>query len=305
MLRGGLLLSLAVLAGCTASPGGGGGDAASPAAEAGGPSDDAAERHYQEAVSWVRKAETAPLPTPDPSAPQVLPEFKPEELRAIESFEQAIAARPGHAGAHTGLADVLAPHALRRIELERQVRERQAKEAAARGRSRRGRTPPPTPTPPPAAVSLVDASPDRVIREYQAAAQADTGRAPVERLASFAMAAGRLDTADAAYQELLNRVKESAEPHILYGDFLVAHRQNRDGAIDQYRQALIWNPKDEPTRGKLAEIYLSRAEEYYREQEYMRAQGELKEAQRYVTDKSSDLGQRVQGWATKLREIRR
>jgi tetratricopeptide (TPR) repeat protein len=302
-----LTVALALLVGaCTGSRGGG--DAAPPGgggAAAGG--DDAAERLYQEGVSWARRAETAPLPTPDPAAPGVRPELKPEELRAMESFEKAIAARPEHAGAHMGLGDLLAPHALRRIEAERQARERQAQEAAARGRSRsrRGRAATPEPTPTPAVISLVDASAERVIREYQAAMQADPGRAPVDRLIAFAVPAGRLDVADAAHQELLQRMKESAEPHILYGDFLVAHKHDSDGAIDQYRQALIWTPQDEATKAKLAEIYLARATELYRSQDYMRAANELREAQRYVTDKNSELGQRVQAYVVKMREIRR
>jgi tetratricopeptide (TPR) repeat protein len=159
--------------------------------------------------------------------------------------------------------------------------------------------------PTPASVSLVDASPERVIREYQAAAQADPGRAPVDRLIAFAVPAGRLDVADAAHQELLRRMKESAEPHVLYGDFLVAQRHDSEGAIDQYRQALIWEPQDEATKAKLAEIYLARAAEFYRTQDYLRVNAELREAQRYVTDKNSDLGRRVQSWVVKMREIRR
>jgi tetratricopeptide (TPR) repeat protein len=299
--RRSLTLALTILAGgCSGFSGGG-----SPEPGAPGAGDDEAERLYQEGVSWARKAETAPLPTPDPAAPQIVPEFKPEELRAVESFEKAIAARPEHAGAHMGLADLLAPHALQRIERERLARERQAEEAAARGRSRRGRSPPPTPPPTVAPMSLVDASPERVIREYQAAVLGDPGRAPVDRLVTFAVAAGRFDIAEAGYQELLRRVKESGEPHTLYGDFLVTHKHDQDGAIDQYRQALIWNPKDEPTRAKLAEIYLARAAEYYRTQEFMRAADELREAQKYVTDRNSDLGRRVQAYLAKMREIRR
>jgi tetratricopeptide (TPR) repeat protein len=294
-----LALALAVLGGgCS-----GGGGSSGGGAETGGGADET-ETLYQEGVSWARKAETAPLPTPDPAS-HLAPEFKPEELRAIESFEKAIVIRADHAGAHMGLADLLAPHALRQIERERQARERQAQEAAARGRSRRGRTPPPTPPPTAAPVSLVDASPERVIREYQAAARSDTTRGPIDRLIAFAVAAGRLDAAEAAHQDLLARLKESAEPHALYGDFLATHKRDPEAAIDQYRQALIWSPKDEPTRVKLAEIYLTRAVDYYRAQEYMRAADELREAQKYVTDRNSDLGRRVQAMLVKMREIRR
>jgi tetratricopeptide (TPR) repeat protein len=292
-----LTLGLALVAGaCSGAPTGGGGSA--------GPrGNEEAETLYQEGVSWARKAEAAPGPTPDPAAPGVVPEFKPEELRAIEAFEKAIATQPDHAGAHLGLADVLAPHAIRRAEAARRARE--AQEAAARARPRRGRTPPPPPpTPSTEPVSLVDASPERVLSAYQSAVGSDPGRGPVDRLIAFANAIGRAEVADRGYQELLRRVKESAEPHVLYGDFL-AQRGDRDGAIDQYRQALIWNPHDEPTRIKLAEIYLARGIEYYDRQEFARAAAELRECQKYVTDRDSDLGRRLQKYLTRMREIRR
>jgi tetratricopeptide (TPR) repeat protein len=153
-------------------------------------------------------------------------------------------------------------------------------------------------------VSLVDASPERVLSAYQSAVGSDPGRGPVDRLIAFANAIGRAEVADRGYQELLRRVKESAEPHVLYGDFL-AQRGDRNGAIDQYRQALIWNPHDEPTRIKLAEIYLARGIEYYDRQEFARAAAELRECQKYVTDRDSDLGRRLQKYLTRMREIRR
>lgn len=292
-----LTLALAVLAGaCSGSTGGGvGGEAASGA--------DEAERLYQEGLSWARKAETAPLPAPDPAAAMGVPEFKPEELRALESFEKAIAARPEHGGAHLALADLLAPHAIRRVELERRAKE--AQEATARSRPRRGRPPSAAPVPTLAPVSIVDASPVRVLRAYQAAMQADPGRAPVDGLVAFAVRVGQLDAAEIGYQELLHRVKESPEPHALYGDFLVAHRKDLEAAIDQYRQALIWKADDEATRGKLADIYLTRGVDYLGRQEFVRAAAELREAQKYVTDRDSPQGRRLQSYLTRMREIRR
>jgi tetratricopeptide (TPR) repeat protein len=293
-----LTLAAALLAGaCSGGPGGGGAGAGT-----GGAVNEEAERLFQEGLSWARKADTAPLPVPD-AASQTVPEFKPEELRAIESFEKALQVQPDHAGAHMGLADILAPHALRRAEAERKARE--AQDAAARGRTRRGRAPPATPTPTPAPVSLVNASVDRVLAAYQAAVRFDPGREPVDRLVQFAVRAGRLDAADAGYQELLRRVKESNEPHVLYGDFLAAMRNDRDGAIDQYRQALIWKADDDATRNKLAEIYLARGIEYYGRQEFVRAAAELRESQKYVTDRNSELGRRLQSYLTRMREIRR
>lgn len=290
---------LAVVAGACAGSGGGAGG------PAGGGSDEA-DRLYQQGLSWAQKAETAPLPTPDPAAVAGgpggafagAPEFKPDELRAIESFEKALAADPNHAGAHVALADILAPHALRRLEAQR------ARDAAAKGRSRKeqARAAAAVPLVP---VSTVDASPERVIRGYQTALQADPGRAPADRLIAFAVPAGRLDVAEAAHHELLRRVKESAEPYARYGDFLATQRKDLDGAIDQYRQALIWKADDEDTRRKLADIHLERGIEYYGRQEFSRAAVEFKESAKYVTDRDSKQGRRLQTYLTRMKEIRR
>jgi hypothetical protein len=290
-----LTLALAFLAGACTGSTGGGGEAASGA--------DEAERLYQEGVSWASKAETAPLPTPDAATSTVVPEFKAEELRALESFEKAIAARPEHGGAHLALANLLAPHAIRRIEFERRAKE--AQEAAAQSRPRRGGPASAAPMPTLAPVGMADVSPARVLRAYQAAVQADPGRAPVEALVAFAVRVGQLDAAEAGHLELLRRVKESPEPHALYGDFLVAHRKDLEAAIDQYRQALIWKADDEATRGKLADIYLTRGIDYYGRQEFVRAAAELREAEKYVTDRDSPQGRRLQSYLKRMREIRR
>src|SRR5262249_57413702 len=98
-------------------------------------------------MAGEKRAEPAPLPPPPPLAEPLArgaalpaaPEFKPEELTAIGLFENAIATDAQFARAHLGLADVLAPHALRLLE-----------SAAARERGGfppRGR-PPQTPPPP-------------------------------------------------------------------------------------------------------------------------------------------------------------
>ena len=59
----------------------------------------------------------------DPAAPAGsatrAAEFKDEELRAIDFFERSIAAQPQQSLAHNALADLLAPHAIRRHEIER------------------------------------------------------------------------------------------------------------------------------------------------------------------------------------------
>jgi len=295
------MLALAVVAGACAGSGGSGGGAG----ESGGGGSEEVDRLYQEGLSWAKRAEAAPLPTPDPAtvaggsggAFAAAPEFKPEELRAVESFEKALSAHPNHAGANLALGDLLAPHALRRLEAQR------ARDAAAKGRPRKGQARDAAVTLVP--VSTVDASPERVIRVYQAALQADPGRTPADRLISFAVPAGRLDAAEAAHHELLLRVKERAEPYALYGDFLAMQKKDLDGAIDQYRQALIWKPDDEDTRRKLADIHLTRGVEYYGRQEFTRAVIEFKESEKYVTDRDSEQGRRLQTYLTRMKEIRR
>jgi hypothetical protein len=296
-----LLLTLAALAGACAGSGGGGGGTG----ESGAGGSEEADRLHQEGLSWARKAETAPLPTPDPSlaggpggASAAVPEFKPEQLRAAESFEKALAANPQHAGANLALGDLLAPHALRRLEAQR------ARDAAAKARPRKGHGPAAT-APPMVPVSTVDASPERVLRAYLAALQADPGRAPADRLITFAVKAGRLDVAETAHHELLRRVKESAEPYALYGDFLATQKKDLEGAIEQYRQALIWKVDDENTRRKLADIHLTRGIEYYNRQEFSRAAIEFKESAKYVTDRESEQGRRLQTYLTRMKEIRR
>ena len=290
-----LIVAAALLAGCSGAPGGGGDSAPGEETEA--------DRLFTEGESWARKAEAAPLPTPDPTAGAVAPEFKPEELRALESFEKALAANPAHGSSNLALADLLAPHALAREERERQARA--AQEAAARQRPRRGRAPTATPVPAAMPISLVDASVDRVLAAYRAAVQRDLSRAPVDRLIAFATRAGRLEAAEDGYQELLKRVKESAELHVLYGDFLVTRAHDPERAIGEYRQALIWKPDDADTRGKLMDIHLNRGIEYYGKQEFARAAVELKEAQKYVTDRESEGGRRLQAYLQRMREIRR
>lgn len=306
MLRGGrraaaVLLPALLAGGCSGT----GGSAGTGGAVAVG--DDEAERLYQEGLTWARKAQTAPLPTPEPptrplpagAPPPAAPEFKPEELRAVELFEQTLATRPDHAGASLAMADLLAPHAIRRVEGARAERERLAAMAARRRRRAAPTAPPPTAPPAP-----IDASPERVARAYEAAMRADPGRAPVERMIAFALAVGRLDAAEAGYQELLKRVRESAEPYVLYGDFLAARKKDFDGAIEQYRQALIWKPDDDVTRRKVANIYLDRGAEYYRAQQYALAAAEFRASERYISDRDSEEGKRLRQYQQRMREIR-
>jgi tetratricopeptide (TPR) repeat protein len=251
---------------------------------------------YYQGLAWAKKAQTAPLPTPPPVAsPQPkgvpaapAPEFKTEELNAIARLEAAVQAQPGHAAAQLALGDLLAPHALRRYQ--------RLKEAA----NRKGK---------PEAVVLpespVDVSLERVERAYRAAVQADTvSPVPVEKMIAFDVGADRLAAAEEGFHELLNRVRERAQPFVQYGDFLAQVKKDQDRAIEQYRQALIWEPHNEDASRKLAEIYLSRGIAFFEQQQYASAEAQLTEAKKYVADRNSELGQRLARYTDRLREIR-
>jgi tetratricopeptide (TPR) repeat protein len=254
------------------------------------------DARYYQGLAWAKKAESAPLPTPPPlesplpkgALPPPAPEFKPEELKAIENLEAAAQARPEHAPSHLALADLLAPHALRRYQRIREA-------ATKKGR--------------PELVVLaetpVDVGVDRVVRAYRAAVAADTvGREPVDKLISFAVRAERLADAEHGHRELIARIRERGEPFARYGDFLGDVRKDPEAAIEQYRQALIWEPTDEATRAKIGRIYLDRGVTAFERQEYATAEAQLREAQKYVVDRESEQGQRLARYTARLREIR-
>lgn len=261
------------------------------------------ETLYLMGRAWARKAQTAPLPTapPPPSPlprgahPPPPPEFKPEELQALGFYEKAVAARPEYADAHVGVAELLAPHALRRQAAEKPPQE------ASRRRGRRATPPPPLPD-----TAGVDVSVDRVIRAYQFAMAGDPA-SPVlpESLIGFGIQSGRLDVAEAGHRELLKRVREKPGPYVGYGDFLLNHKQDQDGAIEQYRQALIWQPDDEATRSKVAEIHLKRGIQRFAGGQYAVAEQEFGEAGKWISDRGSPQGQRLAEYQARLREIRR
>ena len=293
------LVTALVLCGCQGAgvPGGG--------AAAGGAGPEHANAMYDEGVSWAKKAEMAPLPTPPPltaplpkgAEPPPAPEFKPEEVQAVSFFEKAIAAEPSDPRPHLALAHLLAPHSLHRIELEEQAAWRK-KPPRGKGRAT---PPPPPPTPDPSGIDYTVA---RVVRAYQAAIQNDPSRQPVEALVTFAIQAKDLESAEGALQELVKRVKESPEPFLRYGDFMLNVKKDQDGAIEQYRQALIWRPDDEATRAKVAGIYIGMGAEAYAQKQYAIAQTHFANAVKYVTDKTSPEGVKVQDYLTRLREIR-
>ena len=260
------------------------------------------EALYLQGRAWAKKADSAPLPTPVPlleplpkgAPPPAPPEFKPEEQKAIELYERAIAASPDLAAAHLALAQVLAPHAVRFRERERDAQARQALRRPGR------QAPEPLPTPEPG----VDYSADRVLREYGLAVRGDPSRAPVEAMIAFAVKAGRLDEADAGYQELIRRLKERGEPFTLYGDFLLQEKKDPAAAIEQYRQALIWSPQDDVTRAKLANVFLNRGVDFFNQQQYASAEAQFAEAAKYIPDKNSPEGRLLAEHQAKLREIR-
>jgi len=257
---------------------------------------------YLQGRIWAKKAESAPPPqAPVPSGPlprgaqpPAAPEFKAEELTAVELLERSLAARPSHWEARLALGRLLGPHASRRHDLE--------VEAAARKRgARKGQ-----PTPVPEAQATVDASVDRVLRELKGAARDEKpGSTAAEALIEFATRVGRVEAAEAGFQELLKRIREKPEPMVRYGDFLRSVKGDAQAAIDQYRQALIWKPDDEAVRTRIAEIYLAQAGAYLTAQQWASAEGQLHEAAKYITDKSSPQAATLESYREWLRSIRR
>ena len=249
-------------------------------------------------VAWAKKAEVAQLPTPPPvsspprrgAQPPVAPEFKAEEMQALEFFERALAAQPGQACSSLGLADLLAPHALRRYGQERAA-------AASRRGGKRPAEPPPEGVP--------DYRPERVIQAYRAAGLGDaTSSDSVEKLIDFSLRVGRLDEADQGLQELLRRDKEKPEPLVRYGDFLLNVKKDPMAAIEQYRQALIWRPDDDATRARIADIYIAQGIDHYGKNQYAVAEARFLDAQKYVSDPRSPQGLKIQDYMGKLRSIR-
>lgn len=250
-----------------------------------------------EARDWLKRAETAPLPTPLPppspfpkgwKAPPA-PEIKTEEIEAIRLLEQAVAAQPGQRGAHELLARVLEPWALRRYE----------RAVAARGK----KTPPPAPPD-----QGVDISPARVARAYRAAVAADPSTTDlIDPLIAFASRVDDLDTMDWAHQELIRRARErdTATPLVRYGDFLRERRGDVLAAAEQYRGALIWAPDDAATRAKLADVYLELAKDHYAKREYSGVEVRLREAAKFVGDPASPQGRMLEDYRQRLSAIRR
>jgi tetratricopeptide (TPR) repeat protein len=253
---------------------------------------------YYQGVAWAGKAESAPLPTPPPAGDHAglpgAPEFKPEELTALDFFEKALAAGPADGRAELALAELLAPHAVRWHE----------RHVAAQHSTRKGRQAAPA-SPPPLPPGVPDYRTDRVIEAYRAALRGDpASKQAAEGLARFSLRVGRLDDADAAFRELIQRDKENPENLVRYGDFLAGDRKDTAAAVDQYRQALIWRPGDDETRGKIADVFIAQGIAHYQKQEYAVAEARFAEADKYVTDRNTPRGIRIQDYLARLRSIR-
>lgn len=243
--------------------------------------------------AWARLAQAAPLPTPPPPAsplprgaePPRAPEFKPEELKALEFFERAAAADPRQWLAHLGIAELLAPHAVRRFEAEAVQKRRAAPPAPPAGEP--------------------DWSVERILRAYQQAVQVREGDpAPVEALIAFGTRVGRVVEVDEAYKELIRRRREDPDALVRHGDFLARVARNPERAVEQYQQALIWRPSDAAITARLADVYLGLAGDYLRKREYMAAQVHVQAARRYVTDPGSPQALQLRSYEQQLQDVR-
>lgn len=258
-----------------------------------------AEALYLQGQIWARKAESAPLPTPPPVQPGAprgaqprAPELKPEEVRAVELFDQAIQADGRLVAVHIAAAELLAPHALRAFDEGAAARNRRTPHASANY----GQPGPGEP----------DWTPAGVLARFQRAAQADaTSKEPVEKLLTFATRTVQWGEVDNAYRELIRRDHESAAPLVRYGDFLVEVRKEPLRAIEQYQQALIWRPDDRAVQSKVADVQIQLGVEHFQKREYMNAQVRFDEAAKFVKDPNSPQGLRLREYTARLREIRR
>ncbi len=246
-------------------------------------------------LAWSKKAVLAPLPTPPPApggrgAAPPAPEFKPEELKAVESFERVLQTQPADGCANLGLADLLAPHSLRKYGAT----------GPKPGAHNRRVAPAEAPD-----AGDPDYRSQRVLQAYRGAIQGDmSSRDPVDRMVDFALRVGSLDDADQGLQEMVRRDRENPEPLVHYGDFLLNQRKDPLAAIEQYRQALIWRADDPETKAKIADIYIGQAIEAYAKGHYAVADARLRDAQKYVTDPVSPQGLKIRDYMGKLNAIR-
>ena len=258
------------------------------------PSVDGPEALRLQGEIWAKKAESAPLPIPG-EATERPPEFKAEELRAIDLFERVRASRPTMSEAHLGLANLLAPHAVRRFELS------QAGRRATGGKAGKGAA-----AEAPASADQQDFSIRRVIGLYQEAVKNEAaGTRAVDELLRFALRVKETEAAGWAHAEGISHDRENPARLLQFGDFLRKERGDRHGAIEQYRQALIWRADDGETKTKLATLYIELAREHLAAQQWGAAQMMFDEARKYVSDTNSPQGLQIQAGLSELNAIRR
>jgi hypothetical protein len=191
-----------------------------------------------------------------------------EERQALDFLERAAAARPERAETYLAIAELLAPH----------VR------AGGGG----------------AAAGAV--SPERVVKAYGAAIQADpSSTKAVEALIRFATRTGQLSEAQAAFEELARRDRENPDILVRFGDFLAGMKGDADAALHVYAQALIWRPDDAQTRRKVAGLHLDAAEVRLEHDEYAQAEARLQEARKYA-DPGTPEAARLRAAETALAE---
>jgi tetratricopeptide (TPR) repeat protein len=150
-----------------------------------------------------------------------------------------------------------------------------------------------------------DFSVARVAQLYQSALQGSAQTEPAQAYVKFCMRVGLLDEADAALRELVRRDKEKPEPLVRYGDFLVEVKKDTQGALEQYRQALIWSPDDQTVKSKIADIYINMGIESYSKLQYAGAEARFNDALKYVADPKSPQGLKIQDYMGKLGAIRK
>jgi len=233
---------------------------------------------YYQGLIHVRRGAATPMPEAG---------FRDEDKLAAQCFEKAIAAKPEFAGAHFALAEMLFPYAQRRHA------------APAAGKRRGPKPPTPAPDDP-------DASPERIARAYQAAVANDkTSKASLDALLRFSKEMKRPEAAEPVYLEMLARDKESAEPHVAYGDFLVNEKKDRLKAIEQYQLALVWKPQDLAPKEKICQIYVDWAAEHFAKDENANADARLRDAQKNLPSPDSPQAQRIRELQAKLAARRR
>jgi tetratricopeptide (TPR) repeat protein len=244
-------------------------------------------------AAWAKKAEGAPLPTPTIGADgvPVTAEFKSEERRAIDLFQRALSEQPALAEAHLGLAELLVPHAIRRYELG-------AASRRARPR-RRGAAPTPVPAEP-----LLE--PGGIVEHFKAASKdPKLAMRALDGLARFATRVDRPKDREWAYRGLVDAEPENPSRLVELGDFLLKERGDPNGAIAEYKQALVWKPDSSEIKAKIADIYIEEGRVAFQAEQWAVAEARFVTAQEWVTDPNSAQGLRVRDYRSKLDAIRR